>query len=112
MGLGVCFGCRRHVRGESCPFCGERVAAPIPRPRVGRTSRRGLALAATAIAVACGGTTDGKDGSADAMDDNISVAAYGIAVDASFDAGKDAGDAGKDAPASAYGLPPMDGGGG
>jgi hypothetical protein len=59
--------------------------------------------------MACGGTTSEKDASSDANEDNISVAAYGIAVDASLDTGVDAG---KDAPSVAYGGPPVDGGGG
>jgi hypothetical protein len=97
MGLGVCRGCRRHARGERCPFCGGELAAPVPRPRISRASRRGLALAATAIAAACGGTTSEPR---DASPDNISIAAYGIPVDAS------PSDARFDGPVAAYGGPP------
>jgi hypothetical protein len=59
------------------------------------------------VALTCGGSTESKDASSDANEDNISVAAYGIAVEAG-----PMKDAGWDAPIAAYGGPPSDGGDG
>jgi len=50
MALGLCNGCKRFARGETCPFCGDGVT-PNPWRPVARLSR------AAAVAVALSGCT-------------------------------------------------------
>jgi hypothetical protein len=110
MALGICEGCRRFARGESCPFCGASVAAPKKRKQ-GRRARNGMAAAAV-LAIACGGTiTSGSDASDDAFadvreDDSAPIPFYGAVP---FDSGKDARDSGPDVYEGGvplYGHPP------
>lgn len=55
MGMNACGGCRRHVRGDTCPFCGA--AAAPPEERIAPTPHRLAwgARVATAAAAAAGG---------------------------------------------------------
>ena len=94
MGLGVCQGCRRFARGESCPFCGAMVEAPKARP-LGRRTRCG-ALVVGSIAAA-----------------TVTVAgcsaqpAYGIVA---MYGGPPTDGATFDGPSAMYGGPPVDAG--
>ncbi|NOU29322.1 MAG: hypothetical protein HOO96_15580, partial [Polyangiaceae bacterium] len=55
MGMNACGGCRRHVRGDTCPFCGA--AAAPPEESLAPTPHRLAwgARVATAAAAAAGG---------------------------------------------------------
>jgi len=98
MGLGICEGCRRFARGETCPFCGARVGAPKATP-AGRRTRAGRLVTAAALVAGCSSSPTPAYG----------APAYG---DPAYDAGPmDASkDAGPDGPSAAYGGPPSDGG--
>lgn len=103
MGLGVCEGCRRFARGESCPFCGAHVAPPKPLP-TGRRTRAGKIVAMATLAMGCGTTAPAPlygdpaydSGMIDAPKDNnvpdSPVAMYGLPPDSGSDSGS--GDAG------------------
>jgi hypothetical protein len=57
--LAPCPGCRRHISGHACPFCGHHViAAPaqVPLDRsLGRVSRALVFAGAAALGAGCGG---------------------------------------------------------
>ena len=105
----ICEGCQRHVREESCPFCGG-ASHEVSKPKA-RVSRATL-IGAAAVAIACsssppqddGGTKDGS--AADSAYDGPVAAYGGPPIDAATN------DAGNDAPVAAYGGPPTDSGGG
>jgi hypothetical protein len=90
MGVGICRGCRRFARGESCPFCGAIVGAPLSLPPGRRTRTGRLVGSATAAAVVLAGCS-GQD-------------VYGGPP---FDGGNDTGPIAADA---AYGIVPFDAG--
>jgi len=105
----ICEGCQRHVREESCPFCGGASHA-VNKPKA-RVSRATL-IGAAAVAIACGGTQPQDDGgtndgsTADSAYDGPVAAYGGPPIDAS------ANDTGPDGPVAAYGGPPIDAGDG
>lgn len=106
MGLLLCAGCERHVRGddEKCPFCGatQRQAPTRPRPRLSRASMIGAA----AVVMACsGGTPQDDAGTTDSGTDTMQAAYGGPPIEAGTDAAPDG-------PVAAYGGPPIDAGGG
>ena len=91
MGLGMCMGCKRFARGETCPFCGASVAAPRVRP-LGRRNRAGRLVGtaiAAAVAVSCGSTMYGappldsgaKDAGGDVEDEAPATLYGGVPVD-------------------------------
>ncbi len=72
----ACPSCRRHVRGPvaTCPFCRAELAPARGLPRSSastnaRRSRSAIVAAFATAAVACGGTVDKVDASADATPD-------------------------------------------
>jgi hypothetical protein len=117
----LCSGCGRHVREDTCPFCGASGTVALSRARV-RGSRTARILGVAALGVACGGTTAPGDagsndsGPADATEDFAPGPMYGaIMPDAGNDAA-DASDASDASDADATGIalygapPPLDGG--
>ncbi|MFO0644411.1 MAG: hypothetical protein U0183_34645 [Polyangiaceae bacterium] len=76
MSLRVCVGCERHVRSETCPYCGTTMevggASPSGADSFGRIGRAVLALggvtAFSAAMVACYGGPQPPQRPADAHD--------------------------------------------
>ena len=105
----ICEGCQRHVREESCPFCGS-ASQPIAKTKA-RVSRASL-IGAAAVAIACSSSTPQDDaGSKDSGTDTMQAAYGGPPVDAAT-VDQSAQDSAPDSPVAAYGGPPTDAGGG
>jgi len=117
MSLALCSSCQRFARPFArCPFCNAPTAAPLPRPK--KRGSRDTLLAATAILIACGGTSSPDDGGSTGGDAALDAKADVMQMGDSggnMDAGKDAPqDAVQDTaeednwvPPPPYGSPPI-----
>lgn len=97
MALGICKGCGRFARGETCPFCGSTVAEPVALPR-GRRNRLGRVVAPAAVAAFAMGCSSADvyggppiDASLEDRPVTFDAAYGGPPMDAPFDTGVDAG---------------------
>ena len=70
----ICEGCGRHVREESCPFCGG-ASHEVTKPK-SRVSRASL-IGAAAVAIACSSSSPPDDGGAKDSGSDTMQAAYG-----------------------------------